>query len=106
MDKIKLLEFLNKDKNIVYQDNFFKMIKETSLLEFRKNVNIIQSYNPSLFLEMKIDKYYDEILSTFNCSSGLFLVYEKLLKCFRENNYSVLNDYSNYNYLVDKEMLL
>lgn len=106
MDKIKLLEFLNKDKNIVYQDNFFEMIKETSLLEFRKNVNIIQSYNPSLFLEMKIDKYYDEILSTFNCSSGLFLVYEKLLKCFRENNYSVLNDYSNYNYLVDKEMLL
>lgn len=106
MNKIKLLKYLDEDKDIVYQDSFFEMIKETSLLEFRKNIDIIQSYYPSLYLEMKIDKYYDKILSNFDYSSSLFSSYEDLLKCFKENNYSVLNDYSNENYLINREILL
>lgn len=51
----KYLERLLFDKEIVYEKSFFDSLKSSSLLEFRKNINMVQEIIPTLYLEEKVE---------------------------------------------------
>lgn len=103
---IEELENLLNDKDIIYQDSFFEQLKCTSLLDFRRNINMVQDKCPSLLLEEKVDKYYEELLNEYDDNSKLFMVYNKALECFKSGNFSFLQDYREFNYFIDPKMLI
>ena len=59
MREKQIIESIKENKDIIYDKNFFDYIKGTSLLELRKNINLVQDLNPTLYLEEKVVWYYD-----------------------------------------------
>ena len=80
MQEKQIKKAIEENNNIIYRQDFFDEIKSTSLLEFRKNINFIKDLYPTLYLEQKVDQYYDELLRSYHEKTGLFLEYEKLLE--------------------------
>lgn len=83
--------------DIIKQKEFFEQIKDTDIVNFRRNINIVNrnSYHP--VLSNKIKKYEENILKDFNPESELFNCYdlsntEKLDKCLYEKD-TYLMDY-------------
>lgn len=106
MEKKYLQKIIEENKNIIYEEWFFDMLKSSSLLDFRKNINMVQEIAPTLFLEEEVDIYYEELLKNFEEKVQIFLEYQKLLKCFYDDNYELLEKYHDFNYLVDKKMII
>ena len=73
MHEKQIKKDIEENNNIIYRQDFFDEIKSTSLLEFRKNINFIQDLCPTLYLEQKVDQYYDELLRSYHEKTGLFL---------------------------------
>ncbi len=95
-----------ENKDIIYQDEFFDKLKATSLLEFRKNIDMVQEIRPTLFLEQMVMKYYEELLSQYDKKAYLFLEYKKILDCFKKRDYEYLDNYHTFHYFVDKKMII
>ena len=71
MQEKQIKKAIEENNNIIYRQDFFDEIKSTSLLEFRKNINFIQDLYPTLYLEQKVDQYYDELLRSYHEKTGL-----------------------------------
>mgnify|MGYP004627376969 CR=1 FL=1 len=106
MREKQIIESIKENKDIIYDKNFFDYIKGTSLLELRKNINLVQDLNPTLYLEEKVDWYYDELLKQYNNKTGLFLEYQKLLNFVKNKDYASLDQYKKYNYFVQRETII
>lgn len=61
------------------QTDLFEKFKSDSLITFRDNINNIEMYNPSLFLQNKVKSYYEELLQTFDKDSKIFSRYNDIL---------------------------
>lgn len=103
-DKIKSL--VNNASNLNCSDSFFERLKETSLLEFRKNILIVQQIRPSYDLEIKVLKYYDSLLQEFHDESDLFYIYDKIIDWIQNREINCLESYKKFDYFIDKKMLL
>lgn len=106
MEKKYLQKLIKENKNIIYEEWFFDMLKSGSLLDFRKNINMVQEIAPTLFLEEEVAIYYEELLKNYEEKVQIFLEYQKLLECFYDDNYELLEKYHDFNYLVDKKMII
>lgn len=105
MERNILKDLLIENKNII-DNEFFDKLKENSLLEFRKNIQTIQEISPTFFIYNKVLDYYDKLLQEFNSNSSLFNIYDIILKYLERREFDFLYDYNNYNYLLDKKMLI
>ena len=105
MDKEKFKKMIEENSDIIYDNVFFDSLKSSSLLEFRKNINMIQDISPSLYTEEKVDKYYDELLNEYDNNSKMFKIYNKILDGFKNKDYSFLDSYKDFNYFIDEEMI-
>ena len=72
MEKGKLKDLIKKNYMFVDSNCFFELLKDSSLLEFRKNIQMLQELNPSLYLEKKVLNYYDTLLNEFDTETSLF----------------------------------
>lgn len=66
---------------IIRNKNFFEILKCESIMTFRERINYIEDYcdNPN-FIEEKRKAYYEEIINSYNKESGLFLIYDEILR--------------------------
>lgn len=106
MKKEEIMQAIHENPDVVYQRSFFDSIKSTSLLQFRRNINLVQYLRPTFYLEQKVDSYYEELLKQYDEKMGLFLEYQNLLKIFLSGKYEVLENYKDYHYLVNEEMII
>ena len=93
MERSELIKLINDDKNIVFETNFLNYLKSESLIDFRNNVNLVQSINSSLELEDKVDKYYDELISQFNIDTQMFNDYNNIFELLKVGNIEGLASY-------------
>ena len=106
MKKEEIRELLEDNPNVIYEEEFFDRIKSTSLLEFRRNINFIQDINPTLYLENKVNRYYQTLLNKYDTNTCLFDEYQELLKIFEQKNYKLFEQYHHFNYLVNQDMII
>ena len=66
--------------DILKNKDFFDNIKSESFVEFRNNINNIERYNNSSFLEDKLNKYYDELINNYSIDYKMFKEYIYFLK--------------------------
>ena len=105
-EKRRIRELLEDNPNVIYEEEFFDRIKSTSLLEFRRNINFIQDINPTLYLENKVNRYYQTLLNKYDTNTCLFDEYQELLKIFEQKNYKLFEQYHHFNYLVNQDMII
>ena len=62
--------------DIVKQKDFFEQLKDVDLVNFRRNINIVNrnSYHP--ILDKKMKEYEEEILEKFDPNTGMFKDYD------------------------------
>lgn len=65
--------------NILKKNEFFELLKSESFIEFRNNINSAEKCNNPIFIEDKLEKYYDEIISSYDIEKGIFKDYEFIL---------------------------
>ena len=94
-----------EDNDIIYQSEFFNDLKRKSIIEFRNNINKIQSINPSLYLEEKVDKYYEFLLEQYDSTTGLFQDYNKILNIYQNGNNEDLNNYKGDIFIVNESII-
>lgn len=102
----EIKNLIKKDENIIFTNNFFELLKENSLLEFRKNILMVQEIKPNYYIEEKLLDYYEELLKEFNNSSSLFKIYDFILDELNNNNFDYIYNYNKFNYFIDRNMLL
>lgn len=56
MEYNKIKKLINDNNGIIYDNTFFDSLKETSLLDFRKNILMAQLIKPTYYIEQKIIK--------------------------------------------------
>ena len=66
MKKEVIMQAIHENPDVVYQRSFFDSIKSTSLLQFRRNINLVQYLRPTFYLEQKVDSYYEELLKQYD----------------------------------------
>lgn len=101
----KLISFIKENNDIIYQNDFFQILKRASLSEFRNNINMIQIINPSLYMEDKVNEYYDQLLSQFDFNTQLFKPYNEILKIFNNGNQQELKKLTGEIYFVNKHII-
>lgn len=106
MNEKQIKRDIEENSNVIYDKDFFVQLKGTSLLEFRKNINLVQDLNPTLYLEQKVNCYYDELLKQYHEKTGLFFEYEKLLEFVKNKDYDHLSKYTKYDYFIDRKIIL
>lgn len=103
-NKIKKLVIDNNE--IVYDNTFFDSLKDTSLLEFRKNILMVQLIRPTYYIEQQVLLYYESLLKEFNYDSGLFKIYDIILDDFKCRSFDFLDSYNKFNYFIDRTIKL
>lgn len=84
---------------VLKSDKFFDSLKSKSLIDFRNNINVVEMNNLPEYIESKIGKYYDELLSSYDETSGMFREYLKIM-----DNPDNFRSYSKFNdYIMDDE---
>lgn len=106
MDQERIIKMLQDNREYVYQEEFFELLKSTSLLTFRKNINLVQEFCPTLYLEEKVQKYYQELLKEFDDKQEVFGVYGEIIEHFVNQDFDYLENYHDYSYFIDEEMML
>jgi len=115
-NKFNILELINRgikfQDSILHKKEFFDMLKDTSFIQFRKNINAVEKYNNPLIIEKFLLSYYEELINNYNKDTGLFKQYEDILndleKVFDDNCVSyildsdIINTFKN-NVSVDNE---
>ncbi len=69
LNKIKFNEKIVSDKK------FFELLKNESLIEFRKNIESVQEVNPSNILNIRINMYYEDMLNSYDSKTNMFEIY-------------------------------
>lgn len=62
--------------DIVRRREFFEQVKSNNMVTFRRNINVINRNSYSLVLENKVEKYENDIISSFNPEKGIFDAYD------------------------------
>lgn len=82
-DRFDIPSFANSgvkfSDNILKKKEFFELLKDRSLIIFRKNINNIEKFNNPIYIEDRIDKYYEDILSLYSFDSDMFTPYRDIL---------------------------
>ncbi len=105
MQKDKIKELINSKKNLTPKELLNKL-KETSLLEFRKNINNAQKIKPNQSLNEEVVQYYEKILETYNPNEQLFQKYIEILNHFQKRDYEYLDNYKDLDILLDNSSLI
>ena len=83
-------------ENIIKDPKFFEILKTSSILNFRRRINLLEDNNKyPYFIESQVKKYYESILSTYNQETKLFTCYEEILED-QDKYYEYLKDHDNY----------
>ena len=106
MRKEEIIQTIHDNPDIIYNKSFFDSIKSTSLLQFRRNINLIQDLRPTFYLEQRVDSYYEELLKQYDKKTGLFLDYHNLLKIFQTRKLETLKNYKHHYYLINRTMII
>ncbi len=106
MKKKEIRELVEDNPNAIYAEEFFDKMKGTSLLDFRRNINLVQEIKPTLFLESKVLDYYDELLNCYNKETKLFNSYDILMERLIKRDYDGLGDSSLINEFISKDVLV
>lgn len=106
MEKQELEQLLILNRDVIFEPAFFEKLKSCSLLDFRKNINMVQHCKPSLYIEEYVKKYYEDLFNRYDIQSDMFLDYYPLFRCFCEDNYAFLENYRDFNDLIDEEMIV
>lgn len=61
--------------DIIKQKDFFEQIKDTDIINFRRNINWVNRKSYSSSLNNKIKKYEEDILKDFNPETEMFNIY-------------------------------
>ena len=64
--------------DILFSNIFFEKLKSYSLVNFRTNVNEILKTNPNPNFEIKVEKYLESIINTYNEQTKMFKIYEDI----------------------------
>ena len=86
------------NREILLNDKFFDKLKSDSFIDFRRNINALEVNNDYLIIKKKLDKYYKELLNEYDSDSGLFKVYDEIIKNpslmyeYRANSFIYSND--------------
>ena len=86
------------NREILLNDKFFDKLKSDSFIDFRRNINALEVNNDYLIIKKKLDKYYKELLNEYDSDSGLFKVYDEIIKKpslmyeYRANSFIYSND--------------
>lgn len=86
------------NREILLNDKFFDKLKSDSFIDFRRNINALEVNNDYLIIKKKLDKYYKELLNEYDRDSGLFKVYDEIIKNpslmyeYRANSFIYSND--------------
>ena len=106
MKKEEIRELVEDNPNVIYAEEFFDKMKGTSLLDFRRNINLVQEIKPTLFLESKVLDYYDELLNCYNKETKLFNSYDILMERLIKRDYDGLGDSDLINEFISKDILV
>lgn len=68
------------NSSIIESPEFFEKLKNQSLIRFRENINILEGTNPSIVIEEKAKKYYEQMIKSYQQDSGLFDIYQDILE--------------------------
>ena len=83
-------------------NNIFELIKDPSIIEFRKNINYVIDTLGNNDILNKVYSYYDEILNTYNKDTKLFKDYEICLKEIEK--YGFIKKKDREDYLINKKL--
>lgn len=86
--------------NVLKKDIFFDALKSHSFVDFRKNIDCVSLNNSSEFIENKLNRYYKELLDSYDKDSGMFKIYMEII-----NNPESFRKYST-NYILDDDAIL
>lgn len=93
---------VNFNDSIVMKRDFFDSLKSTSFITFRSNINIIEEHCNPIFIEEKLNKYYEEIISSYDNETNIFKTYREILNSPESlNNYM---DSSKRTFILDDEL--
>lgn len=65
--------------DILKKKDFFESLKSISFIEFRNNINDVERYNNAAIVEERVEKYYDELIGSYDVESNLFREYVVVL---------------------------
>jgi len=65
--------------DILKKKEFFDLLKDSSFMNFRKNINDVEKFNNPIIIEGRLEEYYEELLGNYNSNSGLFKEYKDVL---------------------------
>lgn len=81
--KLNILSLVKKgikfSDDILKKKEFFELLKSSSFIKFRNNINSVEKYNNPIIIEEKLGAYYDELISDYDMDSGLFDEYNLVL---------------------------
>lgn len=80
IDKMSLTSLIDikLSNDILFSNIFFEKLKSYSLVNFRTNVNEILKTNPNPNFEIKVEKYLESIINTYNEQTKMFKIYEDI----------------------------
>ena len=80
IDKMSLTSLIDikLSNDILFSNIFFEKLKSYSLVNFRTNVNEILKNNPNSNFEIKVEKYLESIINTYNEQTKMFKIYEDI----------------------------
>lgn len=103
--KVSVYPIINSElkvsEDILRSDKFFDALKDSNIIEFRKNVNSVLENNPSMYIEEKLNKYEDNLILNFDLEIDLLEPYKNLNeqeyydKAKDKNEDKFLYDYDN-----------
>lgn len=87
--------------NILKKKDFFELLKDISLINFRINVNNIERYNNPSIIEQRVDEYYNEMLSLYLNEYDMFKPYKDIL----DNPSLIVNSGKQVSYLFHFDII-
>jgi len=79
--------------DIVKNKDFFDLLKSESFVVFRTNINNVQKNNDPTFIEERLKKYYEELITSYNPNTKMFNEYDNLLKNRQLIKKNIKNDF-------------
>ena len=67
------------NSEIIQNKKFFELLKDTSFVSYRKYINSLEVTQNLDDIEENVNKYYEELLSSYNYDAGMFNEYVELL---------------------------
>lgn len=78
------------NREILLKDDFFNMLKGSSFIDFRRNINVMENNNDYMVIEKKVFNYYKEIISEYDYNTELFSGYSSVI-----NDYNLLETFDD-----------